>query len=1771
MSDFVEPIAIVGLAGRFPGARNVEEFWDNLHDGREGLRTMSDEELLAAGVSPESVRDSRYVKVNGDAPDMDMFDAEFFGMTPREALLCDPQLRMFLECAHSALENAGHDPTAVRDVGVFAATGHSQYLSHNLGKNESVSAGSRDLQAGVFNYPDYVSTLVSYKLDLTGPSMTVLTACSSSLLTVHLAVQALQNGECDMALAGGTEVETKDQGYLWSSGGPLSRDGHCRSFDSEATGTVFSTGAGAVVLRRLSDALEDGDHIRAVIRGTAVTNDGADKVGFSAPSVSGQMAAVVEALGIARVEPESIDYVEAHGTATPLGDPIEFMALREAFRRSAAGRDLPIGYCGVGSVKSSVGHLGHAAGVASLIKVAMSLEQELLPSTLHVREPNPKLELDGSPFYLVTEPRPWPRDEGRPRRACINSLGFGGTNVHAVLEEAPPRTVLDRRPRPRLLVWSARTEDAARAYQAKLAGHLAGADQESFADTVATLQSGRTAFPVRAATVCDSADAAVAALNGGAGDVQYNVAGAPRPLAFVFPGQGAQHARMAAGLYRTDPAFTEAFDRCMDLLDAGGTLRAAWLDGDDGTLQDTGVAQPLLFAVEYALAQMWSSWGVRPAAVVGHSVGEIVAATVAGVFTLPDAARLVAARAAAMSTMPGGAMLAVRASAEQLTGILPDGVSVAVVNSPEQTVLGGTVEAIDVAAQMLAGRGLSARRVATAHAFHTPMMGPAAAEFAESFDGITTSPATVPLYSAATGALLTEEEAARPSFWTDQLTAPVVFDQALDTLLRDQDWTLLEVGPERTLGAAMRGRSDVSDGRHTVFATLPRRGAEPEADMREALTTAGSLWIRGHDLEWPALRQGEPHQRVPVPGYQYQRSRYWAVPTQPETTTPQPQKAPVMDQAEPVSPLSTLQWTERLPEKVGPYQDTTAVALLPARQEDALPLLLALQQAGLHVIPVRPGKTFEHLGVEFRVRQGESEDLARVLRTVAGNGRPVDLLVHAWAVGGWAPPTAESAPEQLDLTVLSLFDLVQQGHRAAGSGPAPDLLVLTDRSVDVSGGELLDPVKACLHGAVRTLAQEMPRQSCRLIDLASGVSEDELVRELRVRDTGVVALRRDRRWVRTERPYTPSAPERPSPFPPGGVYLITGGLGGLGLALAKGLARTGRGPRLILVGRSGEAREADLAELRSVGAEVRTFAADVADPRAMRRVLDTATAHFGPVTGVFHLAGVAGDGMMLFREPAAVREVLRPKVMGTVVLTDLFADRPPLDFFVAFASRAGVDGLVGSGDYAAANAFLDAYAQTAGIGRTKVLSIAWPAWAEVGMAAASPAGRGDLGESSQDWETTLSAADNPFLDEHRVNGVPVMPGTGLLELALTAFLDRFPQAETGAVRMREVTIASPLTVSAPRRVRVTLIPKGDGWRFELRSAPVAGGAEVLHVIGEIGADDRPAPTTDLDALRTRMAERCPPVPLSGRIFSFGPRWDHATGLAYPSGDDRMEKLVSLSLSEAFLSDLTEHRLHPALLDTALSSARDPERDEAALPFMYRSAVLYGPLPATFDSHITRRPAAEGLILADIRLIAPDGRVVAEFEGFTMRRIDRDRLMNIEDSAAGQADDSTASPARGPAAGAGIEPQAGLRILFDLLGTPVPRQVVVRPFREGAPVALAVVPASVTRPEPSAVPDPVPSAPVLSPVPSPGPRPVADRVAGPGDAVQDRLREVWAAVLGRQDIAADDDFFEVGGNSLSAIDLTDRIRSEFGRELSVAVLFDNPTFGELAAVLQEETS
>lgn len=1261
-------IAIVGLAGRFPGAHDPRQLWQNLLGGVSSIAFPSDEEMLAAGVPARLLAHPAYVRAVACAPGVEDFDAQFFGYTPKDALTCDPQIRLFLEAAHAALENAGYNPYACPgSVGVYGSAGTNRYMDLHLGYADDGSA-TAGFAFSTLNFTDYLASTVSYKLGLRGPAITLATACSSSLVAVHLACQALRNGECDSAVAGGSEVEIPFRhGYLWEEGGPMSRDGQVRPFDVNASGTVFGSGVGVVVLKRLADAIADHDTVLAVIRGSAINNDGSDKAGFSAPSITGQALMLAEAMTMADVSPADISYLECHATATQLGDPIEVAALDRAYRRFGPARDAQP--CAIGSIKGNIGHLGHAAGVVSLIKVILSLRHGQIPATLNFTEPNPRLQLGQTPFYVAGELAPWRKPAGRPRCAGVSAFGIGGTNVHVVVEEAPEQEPQPVDVRPRIVVWSAKTDQAEQAYRDQLSLCLRSQREELFAATVSTLQEGRRDYPVRRAVVASSAPAALSALDGGLGIIDGRAQG--REIAFVFPGQGSQRVAMGAGLYRADPVFRQAIDEVLELFEAAGpALRAQWLNGPAARFDDTRVTQPLLFAVEYALARMLIAWGIRPAVLLGHSLGELTAAAVAGVFELPDAAEFVRARADAMGRAPAGGMLAIAIGPQQVDGLLPPELTVAVVNGPKQTVVAGPIGDIEEFQRVLTGMRVGCTRLRTSGAFHSPLMSAAAVELEKVMAGVRCGPPMIPLHSAACGRVITADEASSPRFWATQVAAPVRFDRALVALLADDGRIVLEVGPGNALTAV--ARSHPAAGKSVFVPVLPRATGDRDAELGQALRAAGRVWADGHDLDWQAVRGGEVTRRVPLPGYQYQRRRCWA----------EPRSGPGGPGGPAASQFSVVRWREEpRPPRGQPPAEADCLLLAPADARDDSPIIASLRRSGLRAVIVRLGDRYGETAGGFTARSGDCSDLLRVLTTLAGRGVRPTVLVHALTA-------AANAQARLDHLIDGFLALVEAAARSRTDDYCPAVLVITARSVDVTGAEPVDPMMAALRAAAQSAVKDAARLACRVIDIAAADEAELAAEAARWQRPGVVAIRGSRRWILDHVPFDPGQAETP-PVDAArrrGAYLLIGELAELGLAVARELAGAGPRPKLTLITGSRSARLRDrLAEIEALGASLRVIECDLADRQALRRALGTVTATVGRLSGIVEL-----------------------DLHGALALPEVLAGFPAPDFFVRFSSRAATDGEAGNPRRAAAQAFRDACVLALRRTGWPALTINWP-------------------------------------------------------------------------------------------------------------------------------------------------------------------------------------------------------------------------------------------------------------------------------------------------------------------------------------------------------------------------------------------------------------------------------------------------------------------------------
>ncbi len=898
----LEGIAIVGMSGRFPGADNVQQFWDNLVAGRESLTRFSRQDALRAGATQEQA-DAIESQARGVIQNPDHFDADLFGMNPREAEIMDPQQRLLLEVAWEAFEHAGYDhDRPPGPIGVFVGSGINTYQMSNLATRPDVTDQYGMLPTILLNEKDFLATRLAYRLNLRGPAVNVQTACSTSLVAVCNACQSLLNFECDMALAGAAHVAfPQHQSRVHAEGGMVSQDGHCRPFDHRASGTVFSDGVGAVVLRRLEDAVADGDNVIAVIRGYGLNNDGSDKAGFTAPSVNGQAEAIQIAHALGETDPESISYIEAHGTGTRLGDPIELAGLVKAFE---AGTDRKQ-FCGIGSVKSNIGHLDVAAGVAGLIKTALALQHRQIPPTINYEAPNQEIDFAASPFHVVDQLTDWQVSKG-PLRAGISSFGIGGTNAHVVLEESPRQMVEneDRQPKqqkiPSLIPVSAHTPEALKQATDNLAAHLSRHPDIALQDVAFTFQNGRHPFAHRRTVVSHDLDDAIRQLQSGGKSTESGTGTENRSVVshrrskpvFMFPGQGSQRINMGRQLYQTESVYRTQVDRCAELLmdDLGLDIREAIFPETSSDaeaadrLSQTSITQPALFVTEYALAQLWISWGVRPHAMIGHSVGEYTAACLANVFSLPKALHLIAARGRLIQGQPRGAMLAIMKPEAECQQFVSERVSIAAVNSPELCVVSGEASDIDGLVSELERGSIACRPLVTSHAFHSAMMEPVIEPFADILSEAELKPPVIPFVSNVSGDWITDEQAVSPDYWTAHLRQGVMFQRGIGTILQMKDVALMEVGPGHTLTVLARQHPDCGQQQTSVI-SLPRTSGASQADrdrvgnevnaMRSAL---GELWETGLPVDWKSVTPDCRGKRVPLPTYPFQRSKHWIEP-----------------------------------------------------------------------------------------------------------------------------------------------------------------------------------------------------------------------------------------------------------------------------------------------------------------------------------------------------------------------------------------------------------------------------------------------------------------------------------------------------------------------------------------------------------------------------------------------------------------------------------------------------------------------------------------------------------------------------------------------------------------------------------------------------------------------------------------------------------------------------------------------------------------------------
>lgn len=1742
----VEPasVAIVGMDGRFPGASDPAALWARVSNGEDCLDDVSVDELLASGVSRNTALSPGYVRRNGALPDPDGFDPGFFGIGARDAALMDPQHRHFLECAWGALESGGLIPGRFAgSIGIFGGCGANTYMLHNLLTNTRLVE-----QLGWFllrhtgNDKDFFTNNVAYRLDLQGPAVNVQTACSTSLVAIHLAVQSLLGFECDLALAGGATIEFPlRRGYEYREGEILSPDGRCRAFDAASGGTVLTSGVGVVALRRLEDAQQDGDPILAVIRASAINNDGTRKVGFLAPSVDGHADVIKEALAVAGLSARDIQLFEAHGTGTAVGDPIEFAAITTAYREFTDD----VGFCRLVSTKPNIGHLDTAAGVASIIKVVQALRHQTLPPLANHTAPSPLLDLERSPLYVTDRADEW--SDARVRRAGVSSLGVGGTNAHIILEEAPAVAPLAAGRGPHVLALSAKTQLAVADAAERLADHLERHPEIDPADVAHTLVHGRAAFEHRRVVTVSDRDDAIAVLRDSdrrrVASGRASSDGHP-DVVFMFPGGGSQYAGMGGGLDDRFGVFHEVRRAGIAAVrELGGPDLTTLLQpgGDEDELRRLTTSLPAVFITSIALARQWLDAGLAPRALLGHSLGEYVAAHLAGVLSLEDALTLVVRRSELMERVSGAdaAMLVVPLAEEAVRAELPSSLSLSVVNADDECVVSGRRADIAAYAEVLDTAGTSGRLVPLNAAAHSHLLDPILDDFLDVVEGVQLAAPQIPYVANLTGTWITAEQATSPQYWVDHLRGTVRFADSLRTVLADGPTVLTELGPGQALSSyARRQRPNAP-----VAAIAALRHPDHDIDdTRFTVQAMAAHWAHGVDFDLDRLLDRD-RRRILLPTYPFQHERHWIDPGGPSLVLPS-------DEASDDGPI---------PARPHRIEDPDRATWLPSwvDTEGAT----ATGNPGSYTIVADEGDPLATAVIdELRARGGRADRTT----TVAGEIDPAcsGIIVFAPRDG-----TAGASERRwlLDGT---------EAARLLGRRDTPGRLVALTRHAMAVDGPATNPLDAMALGVVAVAPREYGTIRSVLVDVdVDGADVSSVIDDLLAAD-GVVARRGGRRLVpELVRAPLPDLDELPAD---GGAYLVTGGLGGVGHVLAAHLARD-RHADLVILSSSPlpepAARDAWLRDhafddptsrrirqlrgLEEHGTKVAVVVGDAGDADAVRVAVREGVALVGPLTGAIHAAGRVDDRLLELADFEDHLAVTAPKVNAAVALLDELRSSGG-ELLVLVSSTSTALAPEGQTAYVAANAVLDAMAGVHG--GLSVKTVNFGLWSGVGIASAAgrrarlglrdgaPVSHPVLGEHWRDGRGLhvvgrLDLAHHWVVDEHRTAaGQALLPGTGHLELMIAA-------AEVAGIedpRLESVVLLEPLLIEdgRPVTVRVTVgdDQDDDGRRsVAIASDRGAGQAWVQHSEARVSAGRRDEDQAGEDAPTERSDGRAgtavDPLVRPRRHLQLGEHWDAVIDASCDGGTAQ----ASLALSDRFVGEIGAWRAHPALLDvaTALAVALTPEDDASvAVPIGYGLVEVQTPLPARFD--LTARLVDHGddhFSRVDLRGVA-DGREVLRIDALDLLPVDAasEFVDTVDDVPTG----TRVGPLVEMADELGLRPDDGVELFERFLAAPDPRVVI-------STIDLDELRHRVDEPEPDEQAEPAPLAASLE-----------EMIAG-----------LWRSLLGIDEVGAEDDFFELGGHSLIAIRLMSQIHAQFGVRLPLATIFEAPTITALATRIRSE--
>ncbi|MCF6437894.1 SDR family NAD(P)-dependent oxidoreductase [Pseudoalteromonas luteoviolacea] len=1754
-------IAIIGMSCRFPDAQNINQYWQNLLAARESIRHFSEQELVDAGVSESLINNPDYVRAKGIIDDATSFDAAFFGYSEREAILMDPQLRIYHECAWHALEDAGYaDSVKGSLTGIYGGASLNTLWASQF-KDHATQGGVAAYETINLINRDFFNSRLAYLLGLKGPAVTLQTACSTGLVSVHHAIQGLLSGDCDMALAGSVSMSTNPeqsepdkQGYVYQEGMILSPDGHCRPFDDKAKGTVLSDGAGFVVLKRLEDAVRDGDRVYCVIKGSAINNDGDDKVGYTAPSVQGQQEVIEAALSIADIDPAHVSYIEAHGTGTNLGDPIEITALEQSYSPSQKQPLL------VGSVKSNLGHLDTAAGMAGLLKVALSIFHKTLPPTLHFTTPNSKCAALGDTIKPITEVMSWHHDHGL--NAAVSSFGIGGTNAHLILnqmhmddmDEACNGEQVLNKAHPIVIPVSARDAGAVSRKLEELSEYLMQSDA-TIADAYYTLLRKRAQYEVRGALVLNE-------------DKQELVSVSPlntqtSSVHFMFTGQGSQHVGMAQNLYQQYPYFRGIIDKCVviaaqfsdapikDLLIAPDKVQNADIDRTD-------VAQLCLFIYEYAAARLLMHTGVTPSSMIGHSLGEYVAACLADVFTVEQGIRLIAERGRLMQATEKGCMIAVMLEEAALKSRLPEGAAIAAHNGNDNYVISGSETQISLLCQRLENDDIGFFPITTSGAFHSSLMDPILAQFKAVLADFDLQPNRIPIVSNLTGDWIRPEQVVDPEYWVSHLRNTVNFHKGINCILAEGPATLLEIGPQSVLQKLVERNVNGSNSTVLSIANSEKR---PKVSHGFAVAIA-NLFVSGVDIQWHML-QPVTGKAIWIPPHPFERNLLPSPSLQGATSNDSDQM------------YFTEAWTRKDKRELRTSLDRDSkpnMLLIASRAQDMSPFIDLFSELTGQCVCAELGETYQQDSSEhFVLGKDIASDFNDMLGALSKVKQLPDVILYIPEYFG----ASNAYKDHLNLVsfgqAISEFEFDK----------TLSLICLTQGLAQANGTEVLDANSGLLFGPLRVLQQEVERVKCHLIDIDSKelTAQVNTIVEACLNPTlpFVTALRGRYIW---EQDYQE---ERISEFAPpmrqikqNGVYIITGGFGGVGAHLATFLAEH-FSAKLVLCSRWNRSRDPLVDKIRDKGGEVLTVEADFTISTSFDQVYLKATERFGHVDGVLHTAGLPGETLIHRMPSNELSDVVKVKIATAQKMVS-YAQQQQLDFVIFFSSVTGVLGGPGQCEYTSANAYLSLLAKEAeSRGIANVFAIDWDAWKSSGMAYNAHNGGQKLiqhdvhpllGDQVIDqpqikcFKKCFAAESLWVLHEHEVIEQPTVPGTSYLDMARAGYeiLSGKQQAT-----IQNVYFLMPLALNAGEQADVyTVFKPGDNgaYTFEVGSYHLQEQVWRVHAQGQIGRQEKaqrtqvsPEPTAYLRHLTdiqgaSHLGELAMADALEQsereRLMKYGQRWDLFNDVWL----NENRAVAKLTLADKFIDDLARFKLHPSMLDCALSFFRPFVESGLFIPVSVGELDVYDALPNVLYSHAELIPMTgqqSDVISFNIGLYDDSGKLLAYVKNFVMQRIHSLADKHSEH----QSKQAPSYVSKYEEIAHGLEPEAAIEAVKEVLAAGTQHVIVALPsfserfvkndYADWMDQSQLSVNTGKLQPRPN----------------------IATEFMPAITETQKQISEIWAQMLGLESVGVNDDFFELGGNSLVLMQIHKHVQANYSKEISVVELYDYPTIALLA--------